>query len=115
MMSEMIGTSWMVALRINLVRGLLKGGVRVIGSVGCITVGGSGVFGDEEGELDLDRGVGRQRVDADGGADVFAGLNEELEEDLAGPVGDLRLGGEGRVAGDERPDAEHAGDLVERH
>src|SRR3954469_14256443 len=106
MMSEMFGTSWMVAQRINLVRGLLNGWLRVTGSVGCITVGGSGLFGDGEGELDLDRGVEGERVDADGGADVLAGIAEELEEEHAGPVGDLGLVGEGRVAGDERADAE---------
>src|SRR4051812_42373893 len=113
MMSEMLGTSWMVALRINVLQGLLSGGLRVIGSVGCITVGGSGLFGDGEGELHLDCRVEGERVDADGGADVLAGVAEELEEEFAGAVGDLRLGGKGRIAGDERPDAEDAGELVE--
>ena len=45
---------------------------------------------------------------------MFARLAEELEQELAGAVGDLGLGGEAGIAGDERPCAGDSGDLVIR-
>ena len=56
-------------------------------------------------ELDLHRRVARERVRANCGAGVLAGLAEQLHEKLAGRVGDAGLIGEARVAVDERADA----------
>src|SRR5439155_11891920 len=68
-------------------------------------------FGLEE-DFDLDGGVAREGVDADGGAGVLAGVAEDLLQQLAGGVGDLGLVGKGRVAADESAEAYHAGDRV---
>src|SRR5258705_11862463 len=104
MMSEIFGTSWMVALLIISLDYCLL----------VLTGGRLGLF-DYKDELNFDRRVERERVDADGGADVLAGVAEQLEQELAGAVGDLWLGGEVRVAGNERADAEDPAHLAERH
>ena len=47
-------------------------------------------------EFDLNGGVERQLIDADGGANVLAGLTKNLHHQIARAVGDLRLVGETR-------------------
>ena len=49
---------------------------------------------DLDDELDLDRGVERQRRDTDGAARVGAGIAEDLTEQVARTVDDGRLAGE---------------------
>src|SRR6516225_10742902 len=56
---------------------------------------------DRYDQLDLHRRVERQHRGADGAAGVPADLAENLEQEFAGPVDDLRLGGEAGVAGHE--------------
>src|SRR5688500_14201164 len=97
MMSEMRGTSWIVALRIT-------SGFHSSFWLDTPnnTIDRSAGFGGYEDELDFYRRVQRQHVDADGRPDVTAGVAEDFEQQLGRPVGDLRLLGERRVAGDER-------------
>ena len=45
---------------------------------------------------------------------MLAALAEDLEEEFAGAVGDLGLGGEGGVGVDECADAKAAGEFVDR-
>ena len=68
---------------------------------------------DEERELDFNRGVERERGNADGGAGVFAGVAEDIDEEVAGAVDDLRLLAETRRARDEAADAHDGADTVE--
>src|SRR5262249_60113178 len=53
---------------------------------------------DRYDQLDLHRRVERQHRGADGAAGVTAGFAEHFEQQLAGPVDDLRLAGEAGLA-----------------
>src|SRR4051794_37074014 len=69
---------------------------------------------DLEDELHLHARIQRQSVHADGRSGVLAGFAEQLDKELAGAVGDLRLLSERRVAADEHADADDADDRIER-
>src|SRR6516164_6495642 len=59
--------------------------------------GGVSASRDLYDQLNLYRRVERQHRGADGAAGVPANLAEHLEQEFAGPVDDLRLGGEAGV------------------
>src|SRR5688572_20825733 len=66
-----------------------------------------------EDELDLHCRIERKRVRTNGGADVTPIFAEQLNQELAGAIGNGWLLGEARVAADERADARNACDLVD--
>src|SRR6516165_1245258 len=72
---------------------------------------GGGVWASRDlyDQLDLDRRIERQRRRADRAAGMPAGLAEHFEQQLAGPVDDLRLPGETGVAGHEARHLDHMG------
>src|SRR5688572_3046608 len=121
MISWMRGTSWMVALRIIFPVRLTSSVKVAVASIISNTrnapasspyAGRTEVGTDRspqlEDELDFHGRVQRERVHAYRGPGVFPGLAEELQQELAGAVGDLRLLGEVGVGADERPDPHHA-------
>src|SRR4051812_38188111 len=67
---------------------------------------------DEE-ELDLHGSVERQGVCANCRSRVATGVAEQFDQEFAGAIGDTGLGGEVRVAGDERANPGDASDLVD--
>src|SRR5690606_32719009 len=75
-------------------------------------LGAARLSADLRRQFDLHRRVQRQRVDAHGRAGVLAGLAEDLGQQVARAVGDLRLAPEAAVALHEHPQAHDAHEAI---